>query len=729
MTEGSEAVTGSERRFEGNRLATKAGDLFGFKAVADLVAGAVVDATSADCMVIGLEGEWGSGKSTLLSILEQDLELRGVSAVRFAPWLIGSRDALLRELIDVLEKGVAEKLRKGGDSTNATLVAAKTGLARFRRYSTGVAALGRVFSGAGSVGLVGGGLVGTALDHLAKTMKDGVEETTLEDAKKDASEALGRLESRIVVLIDDMDRLEPVEAVEVLRLVQAVADFPNVTYVLSYDRQRLSESVETVIKVGNGGAYLEKLIQLVVPLPQPHPVALVDMFTRRLKILASLDEFDDRMADIVVRHVGPRIRTPRGVVRVLDSIGLLWPVLKGKVNIVDLVWLQFVRAEDDGLYRWIEAYVAEASRPSADMQRDEVRERVSVDLQKRLNRVKSPIPDWAEIRAFLPMAGSRAGKAGDVLLTVADGNDVFKALQERRLSSLEHARIYFGLMPPEGATSQGGYDALLAVADDGAEVAARLRSLATLPSDGGPAPIELVLGLLAVSLTQLEPGKLLGLSKGLITTLDEIVRVSPVADRRVFSRMLADIIDNLNHLQTVDSWSSMLEAILSAKVAVDFLTNELPRGPESTRSAWVMADGDAARIHRHVANAYADMTDRELVDWAPNSKVLDAWKIADDTSRAAFLSRVIADDVLFAKLTLGMHNRLVSSNDDNMRILGEHFFATEMHNFWDLAVVIGRLEELLKTDAQHAKDIGDALGSLRRTQSSIEDTAGEGEQS
>jgi predicted KAP-like P-loop ATPase len=42
-----------------------------------------------------------------------------------------------------------------------------------------------------------------------------------------------------IILLDDLDRLEPAQAVEVVRLVKSVADFPRFRYILCYDKSVL----------------------------------------------------------------------------------------------------------------------------------------------------------------------------------------------------------------------------------------------------------------------------------------------------------------------------------------------------------------------------------------------------------------------------------------------------------------------------------------------------------
>lgn len=140
--------------FEGNRLAGRGADLFGFAAVAERVAGSMADQTGAECFVVGLEGEWGSGKSTLLSLLEEDLGSRSASVVRFSPWTIGSRDALLAQLFAALEKAVAAQKLSDGDATDETVRAARDGLSSVRRHAGAIAAVGRAAELAGGLGWI-----------------------------------------------------------------------------------------------------------------------------------------------------------------------------------------------------------------------------------------------------------------------------------------------------------------------------------------------------------------------------------------------------------------------------------------------------------------------------------------------------------------------------------------------------------------------------------------------
>ena len=84
--------------------------------------------------------------------------------------------------------------------------------------------------------------------------------------KKNVVEAITKIKNPIIVIIDDIDRLTPSEAFQVLRLVKAVADFSGTSFLLAFDANYLA-SVLNKNNIDNSSEYINKIIQLRVPLP------------------------------------------------------------------------------------------------------------------------------------------------------------------------------------------------------------------------------------------------------------------------------------------------------------------------------------------------------------------------------------------------------------------------------------------------------------------------------
>lgn len=207
------------------------------------LAGWVRQAPLDDGFVIGLTGPWGLGKTSILNRLEHELSSEA-TVVWFEPWLFSDADQLVTRFFDEL----AAELRSSG-------------LKRARKVGSRVAEYGAALSPAASLLT---GPVGQALT-APKRLVD-LQQPSASTQRRTLRESLLKRPHRIVVLVDDIDRLSEHEVREVMRLVKLVADLPGVTHVLSYDRPRV-EAALGAAELGDGRAYLEKIVQASMSVP------------------------------------------------------------------------------------------------------------------------------------------------------------------------------------------------------------------------------------------------------------------------------------------------------------------------------------------------------------------------------------------------------------------------------------------------------------------------------
>jgi predicted KAP-like P-loop ATPase len=81
--------------------------------------------------------------------------------------------------------------------------------------------------------------------------------------------------------MDDIDRLDKEEIQAIFRLVKLTADFPNTVYILSCDIERVAEALaERYGSKDAGKSFLEKIIQLSLPLPSLTPSKLIKLGSR-----------------------------------------------------------------------------------------------------------------------------------------------------------------------------------------------------------------------------------------------------------------------------------------------------------------------------------------------------------------------------------------------------------------------------------------------------------------
>ena len=324
---------------------------------------------SADGYAIGVEGSWGSGKTTLLNFVADILGSEQPAhhkIIRFEPWLVGSKEALLRAFFKVLLSKI-EELRS--DPNSQLPIKPKELLdrlafrideyAKYLEFGASTSASIAALDPTGHAGVAALILkTSSAIASLVKRPTPTIE--ALKEAIIADLRALNKLlpEIRIIVLIDDTDRLDPAESVEILRLVKAVANFPLVTYLVGFDRNVLSAQVREVIKVGSGEDYIEKIFQQIVPLPPQEPFAL-RRFTREQlaeyfpeeMVSRQLDDFEfgARQDALFDTWIGKLIDTPRDAIRLSEAVKFGWPYLRGRGDFLDFVWLQLVKLKAPNL--------------------------------------------------------------------------------------------------------------------------------------------------------------------------------------------------------------------------------------------------------------------------------------------------------------------------------------------------------------------------------------------
>lgn len=333
-------MSGVKQPFHGDRpIETSSEDRLGYGPAASHVADAIQRMASPDGFVIGIEGEWGSGKSSLINLVADALVKfeNPPEVIRFLPWLISSREGLLRELFVEIAKAAlrieSEEIPLNGwrkplaqiwPSRHSAQARQKRRLkSLFSQFSSRLVQAGKL---AELFGIPG---AGTAMDAGKRAVDEWLGNTSLENEKAAIQGELAKLKRKTVVFIDDLDRLEPTEVAEMLRLVRAVVDFPNVVYVLCYSREIIANNLSAALQVQKGDDFLEKIIQVTFSVPQPEAFDLRRMFRHDLQLLYpdllhnnshSLPSTLNRLEHVIDREGGRALLTPRHVALAVNSL-------------------------------------------------------------------------------------------------------------------------------------------------------------------------------------------------------------------------------------------------------------------------------------------------------------------------------------------------------------------------------------------------------------------------
>lgn len=525
-------------------------DEFGMGEMAQAIAMVIRSRVSADGYAIGIEGRWGSGKTTLLNFVEHTLlaETHAYQkTIRFDPWLIGNKFSLLAAFFEDLVQKI-EEFRS--DTTVRTKIgqAGVSALDRLRSHVRDYSKYVRLAATAASSASAQSPSLSLKMAALGLSLLSGLvsffkgHPPTLEVLKQkivDDLRVLSKLlpEARITVLIDDTDRLEPDESVEILRLIKAVANFPLVTYLVCFDMKVLSAQALRIVKVGDGADYLEKVFQQIVPIPPQEPFAL-RRFVRRL--LAK--QFPTEMADgdardletsgrqdvVFDRRIGKLVHTPRDAVRLCDNVSFGWPLLSGRGDFLDYVWLQLIKLRCRPLYEWTRDYVTnlgsyrDGGRPGdAEPTSEAAKLR---DILGKLDWGRAP--DRSGITTILPgLKNVLINGTESTVFNFTPPRELFRYESGRRLGSPSHWRFYFAFEKPSYAlddTDIAKFRRLAALGS--AETAQFLNELAQRPHSKEGFFLEILFDRLEDQVETFTSDEQIGMARAFSDIMDDLPR-------------------------------------------------------------------------------------------------------------------------------------------------------------------------------------------------------------
>src|SRR5271168_1018557 len=173
-------------------------------------------------IVLGLAGPGGSGKSSILNMVAELAEARHPAAivVWFNPWLANSRNGLIHAFFAEVTAAIEASAKKPGCAHTEKL----RGLAQtIFKYAKRIAPADHVF-------LCDGGAAAAGLDTLRQSLPGA---GSLRYMRAQLSRELDECGMDVLVLIDEIDRLDDREVGAVARLVRAIADFKHFSYLLA----------------------------------------------------------------------------------------------------------------------------------------------------------------------------------------------------------------------------------------------------------------------------------------------------------------------------------------------------------------------------------------------------------------------------------------------------------------------------------------------------------------
>ncbi|OGO81269.1 MAG: hypothetical protein A2Y21_10735 [Clostridiales bacterium GWC2_40_7] len=175
-------------------------DLLGRRHFASALSRAVLSFKQKDSLTIGLFGKWGSGKTSIINMFENELHLYEYSSydeqpiiIKFNPWNFSDQNQLIKQFFLALSSGL--------DLGNIKET--------LKQLSTGIEKVGQVADIAKFIPIIApvAQVVAPLLHDYAKVLKGSDEETDLQKIKNKISNELLKINTKLIIIIDDIDRL------------------------------------------------------------------------------------------------------------------------------------------------------------------------------------------------------------------------------------------------------------------------------------------------------------------------------------------------------------------------------------------------------------------------------------------------------------------------------------------------------------------------------------------
>ncbi|MFD0940715.1 KAP family P-loop NTPase fold protein [Pedobacter boryungensis] len=339
------------------------------------IAETLIKRQTAEGLVIGLYGIWGEGKSSILNMIEEDLLCNPeILIVKFNPWRFKDEDTLILNYF----KNISIALDKDLNNIKEKV--------------------GSFFAKYGSIGSV----INLDFSKIGESLSDA----DIEKLKERVNDFLKESNKKVVVIIDDIDRLDKQELFALFKLIKLTGDFSNTYYILSFDDEMVASAIGERYAEGNKNAgynFLEKIIQVPLRIPKALSSDLTN-FTFELVnnvLNANGINLEQNLASTVAYQISenilPKINTPRLAIRYANSLSFLIPLLIGEVNIADLILFEGVKLFYPEHYDFIksspeyfiDSYENVYSRDSDTKKKDEFKDKLGAlnkDLHKNEER-------------------------------------------------------------------------------------------------------------------------------------------------------------------------------------------------------------------------------------------------------------------------------------------------------------------------------------------------------
>lgn len=362
-------------------------DQLGRKGLVKEIAEIIINHKKSDSLIIGLYGSWGYGKSTLLNFVKEHIKNLKINdndeekeiipeVLSFDPWIFANQEQLVKRFIEwlVYELGnlkgdIFKNLKKNLKRWLFKIRVANIFISKdlVRLISALLILFGIPFNKLSHTIsftlIVTGALLMLTQEFLLRFIEHR-DSLTLIDLRDELSNELLKLNSTLVIFIDEIDRLNKEETKLIFQLVKSTFNLPNLIFVLTFDKEKVSELIsENNHDAKDGEEYIEKIVQLPIRIPPPDNYDLGIFIDSQIKQATSYTPDDKDVNNLMkdlfssgLYNIIAQQNNPRKIIRLSNYLKChLFPIHQ-LVNPADFIALSIIHIFYPSLYNFILSY-------------------------------------------------------------------------------------------------------------------------------------------------------------------------------------------------------------------------------------------------------------------------------------------------------------------------------------------------------------------------------------
>lgn len=312
------------------------------KGYAEQLAKELLNINSKQAFAIAITGGWGTGKSTFISFITEKVKADTAAIiVEFHPWKNKGEEAVIKDFFYTLRKQLSPYDDRLGPQINNYLnslfnisaVATNTSLSTFSKLAL-------------------------------KSINLLEEPQGTEEEYNKLRKIIKEIPLPILIIIDDLDRLDSPEIIAVLKLIRNVANFEGLSFITAYDKDYVHHAIKSNLNEHGSHYFLEKIVQMEVSLPVMTKEELFDILKTVLQksqektleeLVPTLEkEAEDRdnhwfkSTNPILWHF---ISNVRDIVRFHNSLVLDYPKLSKYIDSQDIFYIYLIKLKFPRVYK------------------------------------------------------------------------------------------------------------------------------------------------------------------------------------------------------------------------------------------------------------------------------------------------------------------------------------------------------------------------------------------